>query len=87
MPYNSKGCLCPLQLTFRFGVTTSFSRAESATKGLIVEPGEYRPETVLFNKGFNGSFLIYFHLFFSIPYKNKFGSKDGEEFIAIISPV
>ena len=66
---------------------TSFSKAESATIGLIVEPGEYKPETVLFNKGFKGFFLISFHFFFSIPYKNKFGSKDGEEFIAIISPV
>ena len=62
MPYNSKGCLCPLQLTFKFVVITSFSRAESATKGLIVEPGEYNPETVLFNKGFNGFFLISFHI-------------------------
>ena len=54
---------------------------------LNVEPGEYRPETVLFNKGFKGFFWISFHLFISIPYKNKFGSKDGEEFIATISPV
>ena len=53
MPYNSNGCLCPLQLTFRSGVITSFSSAESATIGLIVEPGEYKPETVLFNNGFN----------------------------------
>ena len=86
MPYNSNGCLCPLQLTFIFVVITSFSKAERATRGFIVDPGEYKPETVLFNKGFKGLLLISFHLFFSIQYKNKFGSNDGEEFIAIISP-
>ena len=59
---------------------TSFSKAERATIGFIVDPGEYKPETVLFNKGFKGSLWISFHLFFSIPYKNKFGLKDGEEF-------
>ena len=52
--------MCPLQLTFKFVVITSFSRAESATIGLIVEPGEYKPETVLFNKGFKGFFVISF---------------------------
>ncbi len=65
----------------------SFSRAESATIGFTVEPGDYSPDTVLFNKGFNGSFLILFQFSLSIPYKNKFGLNDGEEFMAIISPV
>ena len=42
----------------------------------MVDPGEYNPETVLFNKGFKGSFLISFQLFLSIPYKNILGSKE-----------
>ena len=65
----------------------SCSKAESATNGFIVDPGEYSPDKVLFKSGFLGSFLILDHSFLSIPYKNKFGSKVGAEFMAIISPV
>ncbi|GIS77123.1 MAG: hypothetical protein CM1200mP13_04820 [Candidatus Pelagibacterales bacterium] len=77
IPYNSKGCLCPLQLTFIFVVITSFSNAESATRGLIVEPGEYKPETVLFNRGFNGFFLISFHFFAQPRIKINLDQKMG----------
>ena len=34
-----------------------WSNADKATKGFIVEPGEYNPETVLLIKGFLGSFI------------------------------
>jgi hypothetical protein len=38
-----------------------FSKADKATIGFRVEPGEYRPESVLFIKGFKGLFLINCH--------------------------
>ena len=41
----------------------------------------------LFNNGLSGSLFISFHSLELIPYKNKFGSNDGDECIAIISPV
>ena len=65
----------------------SFSNADKATIGFMVEPGEYNPATVLFIKGFRGFPLISCQSFWLIPYKNKFGLKDGEECIANISPV
>ena len=37
---------------------TLFSKADKATIGFIVEPGEYRPESVLFINGFRELFLI-----------------------------
>ena len=64
-----------------------FSKADQATIGFIVEPGAYKPETVLFMRGLFGFFCISIHFFLSIPYKNKFGLIEGEEFIATISPV
>ena len=66
---------------------TLFSSADKATTGFIVEPGEYNPEIVLLIKGLFGLFLILSQSLKLIPYKNKFGSNDGEECIAIISPV
>ena len=51
----------PSHLTCIFVLNTSFSKAESATIGFIVEPGAYNPDNVLFNKGLSGSFLISFH--------------------------
>ena len=41
-----------------FGEITLFSRADKATIGFIVEPGEYNPEIVLFIKGLLGLFFI-----------------------------
>jgi len=41
-----------VHLTLNFVSITLFSKAESATIGFIVEPGEYRPERVLFISGF-----------------------------------
>ena len=76
-----------MQRTFWFGEITSFSRADNATIGFIVEPGEYNPDTVLLISGYNGSSLMSFQSFILIPYKNKLGSNDGEECIAITSPV
>ena len=45
------------------------------------------PDKDLFVKGFNGLFLINCQSSSLIPNKNKFGSNEGEEYIAIISPV
>ena len=73
--------------TFILVLTKSFSSADKATIGLIVDPGEYSPDIVLFNSGFKLSFCNSFHFFSSMPYKKIFGSNDGEEFIAKISPV
>ena len=56
------------------------------TIGLIVDPGEYRPEIDLFTRGFKGLFLINCQSSLLIPNKNKLGSKEGEECIATISP-
>ena len=64
-----------------------FSKAERSTIGFIAEAGEYNPEIVLLSKGFSGFVLIDPQSFSLIPYKNKLGSKLGEECIAIISPV
>ena len=44
--------------TVNLGEITSFSNADKATKGLMVEPGEYNPATVLLISGFNGLSLI-----------------------------
>ena len=53
----------------------------------MVEPGEYNPEIVLLINGFNSSNLILSHSFWLIPCINKFGLNEGDECIAIISPV
>ncbi len=63
------------------------SNAARATKGLKVEPGEYRPAIDLFTKGFKGSSLISPQSLCPIPWVNLFGSYVGEEAIAITSPV
>ena len=76
-----------MQLTLNFVEITSFSSADSATIGLIVDPGGYKPCIDLFINGFFGLLSISFQLSWLIPYKNRFGSKDGEECIAINSPV
>ena len=47
--------------------------------GLIVEPGEYKPDKVLFSKGFNGFLVIFFHSSLPMPYMNIFGSNVGED--------
>ena len=44
--------------TVNFGEITSFSNADKATIGLMVEPGEYNPATVLLIKGFKGFSLM-----------------------------
>ena len=36
----------------KFGEITLFSKADKATIGLIVEPGEYKPDIVLLINGF-----------------------------------
>ena len=65
-------------LFFKFGAITSFSNADKATSGFIVEPGEYNPETDLFSRGFKGSLLMFFHSLIFIPWTNKFGIKEGD---------
>ena len=64
-----------------------FSKADNATIGFIVDPGEYKPVRVLLIKGFRGLFLINCHSSLLIPNKNKLGLYDGEEYIAKTSPV
>ena len=76
-----------MHLTFKFGFIILFSKADSATIGFIVEPGEYKPERVLLIKGFRGLFLINSHSSLLIPNKNKLGSYEGEEYMATTSPV
>ena len=63
-----------------------FSRADKATIGFIVEPGEYLPDIVLLIRGFKGLFFINCQSSVLIPNKNKLGSYEGEDCIAIISP-
>ena len=46
------------------GLTTPFSKALSATNVLIVEPGGYNPEIVLFVNGLNSSLIRLFQYFF-----------------------
>ena len=48
---------------------------------------EYKPDRVLLTNGFNGLFLINCQSSWLIPNRNKFGSNEGEDCIAIISPV
>ena len=62
-----------MHLTLNFVSTTLFSSADRATIGFIVEPGEYKPERVLFISGFNGLFLINCHSSLLIPKRNKLG--------------
>ena len=50
-----------------------FSKADNATIGLMVEPGEYNPERVLFTNGFKGLFLISCHSSWLIPNKKELG--------------
>ena len=74
----------------RIGLSGSIvpnSKAARATKGLKVEPGEYKPAIDLFTKGFKGSSLISPQSLWPIPCVNLFGSYVGEDAIAIISPV
>ena len=47
-----------MHLTLKFGEITLFSRADKATIGLIVDPGEYNPEIVLLINGLSGLSLI-----------------------------
>ena len=47
-----------MHLTLKFGDMTLFSRADKATIGFIVDPGEYNPEIVLLINGFSGLSLI-----------------------------
>ena len=63
-----------------------FSKADKATIGLIVDPGEYLPLIVLLTKGLSGLFLINCQSSWLIPNKNKLGSKEGDDCIATISP-
>ena len=76
-----------MQFTLKFLFIILFSKAERATIGFIVDPGEYKPVKVLLTNGFNGLFLINCQSSWLIPNKNKFGSNVGEDYIAIISPV
>ena len=69
------------------GLITSNSKADKATKGLIVEPGEYKPAIDLFINGFKGLAFISFHSSLLIPCIKLFGLKVGEDAKAIISPV
>ena len=64
----------PVHLTLKLGLIILFSKADSATIGFIVEPGEYNPERVLLISGLRGLFLINSHSSLLIPNKNKFGS-------------
>jgi hypothetical protein len=52
----------PVQLTLNFVEITSFSSAESATIGLMVDPGGYKPCIDLLIKGFFGLLSISFQL-------------------------
>ena len=47
-----------MQLTLKFSSIIPFSRADKATIGLIVEPGEYIPERVLLINGFKGIVVV-----------------------------
>ena len=78
--------MCPLQCTVNSGFIISFSKADNATIGLIVDPGEYLPLIVLFTKGFIGLFLINCQSSWLMPNKNKLGLKEGDDCIAITSP-
>ena len=64
-----------------------YSSAASATKGFIVDPGEYNPANDLFSKGLNLLFLISFQSLVLIPCVNLFGSNVGDDAMAITSPV
>jgi hypothetical protein len=50
----------PVHLTLKSVLIISFSKADKATIGLIVEPGEYKPEIVLLINGLSGLFIIDF---------------------------
>ena len=68
-------------------LSEEFKKRNVKTIGLSVEPGEYKPDNVLFTSGFNGSFFINCQSSWLIPKRNKFGSNEGDECMAIISPV
>ena len=71
-------------MNFRDGF---FQNDESHQLELIKKIRLYRPEIVLLINGLNGFEFKSFHSFSPIPYKKSFGLNEGEECIAIISPV
>src|SRR6266540_5885954 len=56
------------------GVRLPDVSAESARKGLIVEPGGYAPRSGRFNSGLSGESLSASQLAGSMPSTNRFGS-------------
>ena len=53
----------------------------------MVEPGEYKPDMLRFNKGDFLLFLSLFHSSISKPLENIFGLKEGVETEHKISPL